>query len=117
MSRFRAVLLAGAPLLFATEPAFGQRAYYEQTYLSAPYNWAFRDRFPRVDALFNAFDYGHAILYQTLWRKPDARLAELDTTRFHFITTRLLRDPPTVPLDESAIGPDWVKLAPEAAEM
>lgn len=107
----------GAGALFAACPASGQRAYYEQTYLSGSYNWAFRDRFPRVDALFNAFDYGHAILYQTLWRSPDTQLADLDTARFLFITTRLLRDPPGVPLDESAIGPDWVKLAPEAAEM
>ena len=34
----------------------------EQTYLGASYNWAFRDRFPHSDRLFNAFDYGHAIL-------------------------------------------------------
>jgi hypothetical protein len=109
--------LSTAASVFATPQASAQRAYYEQTYLAASYNWAFRDRYPRVDALFNAFDYGHAILYQTLWRNPDAPLAALDTARFHFITTQLLRNPPTVPLDESAIGPDWVKLAPEAAEM
>ena len=97
--------------------AQAQRAYFHQTYLAAPYNWAFRDRFPGVDALFNAFDYGHAILYETLWRHPDAPLGELDTARFVFITTRLLPHPPNVPLDESAIGPNWVKLAPEVAEM
>jgi hypothetical protein len=117
MIRIRAFLMAGAALFLATGRIAAQGASYQQTYLAAPYNWAFRDRFPRVDALFNAFDYGHAILYQTLWRNPNARLAELDTARFGFITTRLLRDPPSVPLDESAIGPDWVKLAPEAAEM
>jgi hypothetical protein len=97
--------------------ALAQQAYYPQTYLSAPYNWAFRDRFAGVDALFNAFDYGHAILYETLWRRPDAPLAELDSARYGFITTRVLRHPPNVPLDESAIGPNWVKLAPEVAEM
>ena len=90
---------------------------YSQTYLAAPYNWAFRDRFPNVDALFNAFDYGHAVLYETLWRQPNARTSELDSTRYRFITTKLLRDPPDVPLDESAIGPNWVKLAPEVAQM
>jgi hypothetical protein len=88
-----------------------------QTYLAAPYNWAFRDRFPNVDALFNAFDYGHAILYETLWRQPNAPASVLDTTRFQFITRKLLRNPPNVPLDESAIGPNWVKLAPEVAQM
>ena len=88
-----------------------------QTYLAAPYNWAFRDRFPNVDALFNAFDYGHAILYETLWGQPNAPVSVLDTTRFQFITRKLLRNPPNVPLDESAIGPNWVKLAPEVAQM
>ena len=94
-----------------------QHRPYTQTYLAASYNWAFRDRFPKVDALFNAFDYGHAILYETLWRQPNAPATALDVDRFHFITTRLLRDPPNVPLDESAIGPNWVKLAPEVAQM
>ncbi|HMI47352.1 MAG TPA: hypothetical protein VK481_01625, partial [Gemmatimonadaceae bacterium] len=88
-----------------------------QTYLAASHNWAFRDRFPKVDALFNAFDYGHAILYETLWRQPNAPTSVLDTTRFQFITRKLLRNPPDVPLDESAIGPNWVKLAPEVAQM
>ena len=117
--KFACLLAAtGAVGSFSTASnALAQRAYYPQTYLSAPYNWAFRNRFPGVDALFNAFDYGHAILYETLWRRPDAPVVELDTTRYGFITTRVLRDPPNVPLDESAIGPNWVKLAPEVAEM
>lgn len=104
-----------AAVVAAPDSARAQTA--AQTYLSAPYNWAFRDRFPRVDALFNAFDYGHAILYETLWRQPNAPGSELDSTRYRFITTKLLRSPPNVPLDESAIGPNWVKLAPEVAQM
>ena len=94
-----------------------QVSAYPQTYLAAPYNWVFRDRFPQVDALFNAFDYGHAILYETLWRRPGSQTSELDSVRFHFITRQVLRNPPTVPLDESAIGPNWVRLAPEVAQM
>jgi hypothetical protein len=94
-----------------------QASSYSQTYLAAPYNWEFRDRFPMVDALFNAFDYGHAILYETLWRRPGAPVSRLDTTEFQFITRKLLRNPPNVPLDEAAIGPNWVKLAPEVAQM
>jgi len=91
--------------------------YYDQTYLSASHNWAFRSQFPRVDALFNAFDYGHAKLYETLWRDPAAPRQVLDEKQFQFITRDLLRNPPTVPLDEGAIGPEWEKLAPEVAEM
>jgi hypothetical protein len=117
--RFVYLLAAGgvAGLFAAPSAAVAQQAYYSQTYLSAPHNWAFRDRFSGVDALFNAFDYGHAILYETLWRRPNAPLAELDSARYGFITTSLLRHPPNVPLDESAIGPNWVKLVPEVAQM
>jgi hypothetical protein len=88
-------------------------AYYEQTYLHASYNFALRYRFPSVDGLFNSFDYGHSILYETLWRKPDAPNEELDEKQFRFITTHLLRRPPSVPLDEAAIAPNWNKVAPE----
>lgn len=109
--------LAATLLAFTPRDCLAQSSFYPQTYLSAGYNWSFRDRFPAVDALFNAFDYGHAILYETLWTHPDAKNALLDTTRFTFITTRVLRQPPNVPLDESAIGPSWLKLAPEVAEM
>jgi hypothetical protein len=102
---------------FLATPGSAVAQSYSQTYLAASYNWVFRDRFPKVDALFNAFDYGHAVLYETLWRQPNAGTSVLDSTRFQFITTKLLRDPPDVPLDESAIGPNWVKLAPEVAQM
>jgi len=90
---------------------------YDQTFLSANHNWAFRRDFAGVDALFNAFDYGHARLYETLWRDPAAGRSVLDESEFRFITTRLLRDPPTVALDEGAIAPQWEKLAPEVAAM
>jgi hypothetical protein len=92
-------------------------SYYDQTYLWSSHNWAFRHRFPGVDALFNAFDYGHAKLYETLWRNPGAQQAVLDQHEFQFITRKLLRNPPTVALDEAAIAPQWEKLAPEVAAM
>jgi hypothetical protein len=91
------------------------QAYYEQIYLPASYNFALRYRFPAVDGLFNAFDYGHSILYETLWRAPNAANDELDGKQFRFITTRLLPHPPGVQLDEAAIAPNWNKLAPEIA--
>src|SRR5207237_561853 len=92
-------------------------SYYDQTYLSASHNWAFRNEFRGVDALFNAFDYGHAKLYETLWRDPHASRPVLDERQFQFITRDLLRHPPSVPLDEGAIAPGWEKLAPEVAAM
>ncbi len=39
---------------------------HEQFYLQAKHNWVFRERYRAADRLFNAFDYGHAILYETL---------------------------------------------------
>lgn len=90
----------------------------EQTYLGASYNWAFRDRFPHSDRLFNAFDYGHATLYEHLIRdegRPDVAVREIDGREFEFITTRLLVHPPDLPLDEHAIGPTYSTLVPELA--
>lgn len=91
--------------------------YFEQTYLPASHNWVFRSLYPHADRLFNAFDYGHAILYETLWRQPTAKRDVLDEDEFGFITTRLFVRPPKVMLDESAIGPEWAKLAPEVMMM
>jgi len=91
--------------------------YFDQTYLPASHNWAFRGAYPQADRMFNAFDYGHAILYETLWRQPTAKRDVLDADELQFITTRLLARPPRVMLDESAIGPEWAKLAPEVMMM
>ena len=108
----------GLALIALPAESFAQSGkYYEQTYLPASHNWAFRSSYPQADRLFNAFDYGHAILYETLWRQPSATSSVLDTDEFGFITTKLLMRPPRVMLDESAIGPEWAKLAPEAMMM
>lgn len=101
----------------ALSPGVVSSAYYEQTYLPASYNFALRARYPSVDGLLNAFDYGHSVLYETLWRNPNAPRTALDNEQFDFITTRLLRNPPDVPLDEAGIGPNWTRLAPEVAMM
>jgi hypothetical protein len=88
----------------------------EQTYLGAPYNWAFRARYPRSDRLFNAFDYGHAILYEQLLRaegKPEEARRSIEEREFTFITTRLLVHPPAFPLEEHAVGPTYTTLVPE----
>jgi hypothetical protein len=87
---------------------------YEQSYLRASDNWVFRREYSRTDRLFNAFDYGHAILSETLIRHPDGAAARLEGHEREFIVSRLLRDPPRVPLDEEAIAPDFAKLIPEA---
>jgi hypothetical protein len=86
-------------------------AYDAQVYLPASHNWAFRRAYPSVDHLFNAFDYGHAIVYERLTaRRPPA---DIEGAAFGYLTTRLLRRPPSVALDEAAVGPAYVRLAPE----
>jgi hypothetical protein len=90
---------------------------YEQFYLQAPHNWTFRDRYQAADRMFNAFDYGHAILYETLWTKPDAPLSALEVKQYDFLTKNVLVKPPRVPLEEGAIEIAYVQLAPEAKTM
>jgi hypothetical protein len=108
----RALAAATALALSSCAP----RSAYEQTYLPASSNWAFRQRFPRADHLFNAFDYGHATVYETLITQRGAP-RRLENGDFDFITRQVLRHPPRVPLEESAIGPRYVTLIPEIAEM
>lgn len=114
---FLLALLVVTPSCAPLPPILGRNDYHEQTYFPASHNFAFRRRFPEIDGLFNAFDYGHSILSETLWRNPGAPRDVLDGKQFHFITTRLLRKPPAVALDETAIAPEWAKLAPEVVEM
>jgi hypothetical protein len=90
---------------------------HEQFYLPASHNWAFRDRYPSADRMFNAFDYGHAILYEELLRHPGAPPDRLERVQYGFITGRLLVSPPRVPLAEAAIEVDYARLVPEAKAM
>jgi hypothetical protein len=121
VSRGRLALLGGAlaiSLGMATEPLQAQWAQvHEQFYLPAKHNWVFRRNYAAADKLFNAFDYGHAILYEKLYTRPDAPPSELEEREYDFITRTLLVHPPRVPLEEAAIEIAYVKLAPEAKAM
>lgn len=90
---------------------------YEQFYLPAAHNFAFREGFPGADRLFNAFDYGHAILYETLWTDRADAVRTLEHGEFAFLTEQLLVRPPSLPLVEEAIEPMYSLLAPEAKAM
>ncbi|HEX3867787.1 MAG TPA: hypothetical protein VHV78_13590 [Gemmatimonadaceae bacterium] len=92
------------------------RTAYEQTYLRADHNWSFRESFPDADHLLNAFDYSHAIVYETLITHG-GDTSRLENKEFGFITTKLLRHPPSVPLEEAAIGPDYATMVPEVVAM
>jgi hypothetical protein len=90
---------------------------YEQFYLQAPHNWTFRTDYSHADRLFNAFDYGHAILYETLWTKPDAPASVLEERIYDKLVREVLVRPPRNPLEEAAIEPMYARLAPEAKVM
>jgi hypothetical protein len=83
----------------------------------ADHNWSFRQHYPTADRLFNAFDYGHAILYELLWTRPNAPASLLEEEQFDFLTQKLLASPPDVPVLEEAIAPRYARLAPEAKAM
>ena len=112
----------GMVLGSAAEPAAAQGSrrwstVSDQFYLPAEHNWKFRRTYPVADRLFNAFDYGHAILYETLYTKPNAPAGELEDREYNFVTRRLLVNPPRVPLEEGAIEIAYAKIAPEAKMM
>jgi len=83
----------------------------EQFYYPGSFNWAFLDRYPEAARLFNAFDYGHAVLYEVLYtrRDHDAR-AEL-AKQFRYLTTDLLVRPPRFAIAEEAVMPRYARLA------
>ena len=106
-----ALALAAMPV---TEACAQWVTTHEQFYLEAKHNWQFRNRYQAADRLFNAFDFGHAILYETLWSKPTAPASELEERWYDRLTKRILVDPPHVPLEEGAIEIAYAQLAPEA---
>jgi hypothetical protein len=100
--------------------------------MPASHNWMFRDRYPRAERLINAFDYGHAILYETLIRRrppasgsqgetnahPATEAGErLDGPIYNYVVGRVLRHPPHLPLEERAIGSRYATLVPELLAM
>jgi hypothetical protein len=113
-----AALVAAGIAMSAPEPAFAQwSTVYEQYYLPGSFNWQFRHNYASADRLFNGFDFGHAILYETLWTKPGAPVAELEEKWYNRLTREILVHPPRVPLEEGAIEIAYAKLAPEAKVM
>jgi hypothetical protein len=103
--------------LFALAGCAQWSTTYESFYLQARHNWTFRRDHPAADRLFNAFDYGHAILYETLYAKPDAPKTLLEEDIYTHLTERVLARPPRLPLEEMAIEPSYARLAPEAKMM
>ena len=104
----RGLVTAALTLSAVATPRTAQAQWtttYEQFYLQASHNWTFRNQYASADRLFNAFDYGHAILYETLWTKPNAPASRLEVKEFDYLTKTVLVKPPRLPLEEAAIEP------------
>jgi hypothetical protein len=117
--RFLKIVIGSCVLAIGT-PALASAQWsrtYEQFYMPGSFNWTFRREYAAADRLFNAFDYGHAILYERLYTKPKADVSLLETKEYDFITQTLLVNPPDLPLEEAAIEINYAKMAPEAKMM
>jgi hypothetical protein len=113
MSHTNVVARAFACASLALLASCGSARTYEQTYLHDADNWMFRQEYPAADRLFNAFDFGHAILSETLIRHPKDGAKRLEGPVYHMLTCEVLRHPPSVPLEERAIGPTYATDYPE----
>ena len=89
----------------------------ERFYYPGAFNWAFLERYPDAARLFNAFDYGHAILYETLYQERDSAAGGALTQAYHYLTTDLLVRPPRYAVAEEVIEPSYAKLAWRAMRM
>jgi hypothetical protein len=81
----------------------------EQFYYPGSFNWTFLRRYPEAARLFNAFDYGHAVLYEKLLTRPDDLERELEEKQFRYLTTDLLVRPPRFAVAEEAIESKYAK--------
>jgi len=102
-------------LLALNGPAAAQRRT-EQVYFPGAFNWQFLRRYPEAARLFNAFDYGHAILYERLWSEP-ATAGKRLAGDFEFLTEDLLRHPPRFSIAEEAVMPSYARMVWRAKQM
>lgn len=95
-------------------PSLEQRD--EQFYRPGAFNWVFLRTYPEAARLFNAFDYGHAVLYERLLGAAAGEPAALER-EYRFLTRDLLVRPPRFAIAEEAVMPDYAKLAWQAKQM
>ena len=97
-------------------PAAGQTQRDEQFYFPGDFNWQFLANYPEAARLFNAFDYGHAVLYERLYTQRGDASRELEK-EYRYLTTDLLIRPPRFAVVEEAVMPSYAKLAWRAKMM
>jgi hypothetical protein len=107
-----AVLLLGV----GVSTAASQVRRDEQFYYPGKFNWQFLANYPEAARLFNAFDYGHAVLYERLYTKRGKAAPELEK-EYRYLTTDLLVRPPRFAVVEEVVMPSYAKLAWRAKMM
>jgi hypothetical protein len=107
-----AVVLLGLGASTAT----AQARRDEQFYYPGKFNWQFLAIYPEAARLFNAFDYGHAVLYERLYTER-AKAAPALEAEYRYLTTDLLVRPPRFAVAEEVIMPAYAKLAWRAKMM
>jgi len=88
----------------------------EQFYYPGAFNWRFLALYPEAARLFNAFDYGHAALYEALLTEPE-HAGEALAREYRYLTRDLLVRPPRFAIAEEAVMPSYAKLAWQAKQM
>jgi hypothetical protein len=99
----------------ATAPAIDRVLH--PFHLVASHNRVFRREYPEIDRLFNAFDYGHGVLYETLWTRPDAPESVLEEEIYSRLSDDILPRGPRMSMPESSFMPRYVQVAPRAHQM
>lgn len=115
MNRAR-TLHALLALLLAPAALRAQDRRADQTYLPGGFNWAFLRTYPEAGRLFNAFDYGHAILYERLLTQGAKAGAALARDRAYLVDDLLVR-PPRLGTAEEAVAPRYTRFAWPAQRM
>lgn len=113
-------LMPRARPLADTVPAPGaatSHARDDEFYFPGSFNWRFLAHYPEAARLFNAFDYGHATLYENLLTQPPAGLSQALEREYRYLTTDLLRRPPRLGVAEVAIEPEYARIAWQAKLM
>jgi hypothetical protein len=110
--------IAAAAFLLGTtlSTAAAQTQRDEQFYYPGDFNWRFLGKYPEAARLFNAFDYGHAVLYERLYTKRGKASRELEK-EYQYLTTDLLIRPPRFAIAEEVVMPSYAKLAWRAKMM
>jgi hypothetical protein len=115
MLRTMNVALALA-ILASPQTLHAQDQRDEWFYLPGSFNWKFLATYPAAARLFNAFDYGHAVLYERLYTSRGDAARPLEK-QYRYLTTDLLVRPPRFAVVEEAVSPAYAKAAWRAKQM